>query len=679
MKSKQKRMTDEEIVTVAQKIVGQSIGFNDERLSRERLDVNKYYAGDWPVPNNKGRSKFIAQDVFDAVESMKATLLETFAGGNDIGVFEPRTAADVDHCRIAARYIDHVLFEQNDIFNVWSDQIHDGLTCRIGVLKAFWNKKFEDGEEDFDKINEVGLADLLQQEGVEIVDLKEETAPDGTTTLYSGTINRKSDCSQVRIKTIPPETFFIEPHAESLYCASMGNRERMSRDQLLKRGVKQATVDMIGDKDSRAWQTEEEVIQRHGEAGQSTFIFDKGPTDKTEKVWVYELFTEIDVDQSGSARLWRLLYAGDVLLEKEVVKHRPYLLFVPLRIPHKVHGDNYAKRIFPTQNANTMLMRGILDHTAITNNPRLTVLKGTVNDPRELIDNRYGGIINVNRPDGIRPVEQPPLNPFVFQTMQLLDYRNEGTSAVSKLSQGLNKDAVSKQNSAAMVEQITSMSMQRQKIIARRFANDVVKKLYELVYDIVKDNEKRAKIIPIAGEWLEVDPTMWSYGSRPFRITLALGYGEKERQVQDWVGLHQGLSSDPSMGAQYTPAERYNVWTRIFEAKGYKDIASYIKPPDQVQPPEPDPVEMKKLQIAEMEAQTKLIEAQVKQKKVDADSQLGMSKVSQKMVKDEGDHAIKADAQDLKERQFEHQKEMDAEELRLAEKAAEITAIASVN
>lgn len=675
---KQKRMTDEEIVTVAQKIVGQSVGFNDERLTQERLNVHRYYSGEFPVPNNKGRSKFVAQDVFDAVESMKATLLETFSGGNDIGVFEPRTAEDVEHCRVASRYIDYVLFEQNDIFNVWSDQIHDGLTCRIGVLKAFWDKKFEEGEEDFDKVNEVQLAALLQQEGVEIVDLKEEVAPDGMSMLYSGTVNRKSDCSRVCIKTIAPETFFIEPRAENLYDASMGNRERMSRDQLLKRGIKQAVVDMIGDKDSRAWQTEEEVIQRHGEAGQSTFVFEKGPTDKTEKVWVYELFTEIDIDHSGSTKLWRLLYAGDVLLEKEVVKRRPYILFVPLRIPHKVHGDNYAYRIFPTQNANTVLMRGILDHTVITNNPRLTVLKGTVNDPRELIDNRYGGIINVNRPDGIRPVEQPPLNPFVFQTMQLLDYRNEGTSAVSKLSQGLNKDAVSKQNSAAMVEQITSMSMQRQKIIARRFANDVVKRLYELTYDIVKDNEKRAKVIPIAGQWVEVDPAMWSYGSRPFRVTLALGYGEKERQVQDWVGLNQSLASDPAMTSQYTSQERYNVWTRIFEAKGYKDIASYIKPPDQVQPPEPDPMEVKKLEIAHMEAQTKLIEAQIKQKKVEADAQIGMSKISQKMIKDEGDHAIKADAQDLKEREFEHKKQMDAEELKLAEKAAEVTAIASV-
>lgn len=675
---KKSKMTDEEIVEAARKIVEESVNFSDEKLSRERILVSRYYSGDFPAANKKGRSKFVAQDVFDSVESIKATILETFASGNDIGIFEPRNGETAEHARRAARYIDYELFECNNIFNVWSDQLHDGFTARVGVLKCFWEKKYEESEEDFDKINEVALADLLQQEGVEPIELKEETAPDGVSILYSGTIKRTTDCSRLRVRVVPAETFFIEPRADDPYSASMGNRERMSKDQLLARGIKKSVVEELSSTDTGAlWETDEEVALRFNESGMSSFPVDKAPTKKTEKVWVYELFTEIDVDQTGNTKLWRFLYAGNTLLEKEVVKRRPYIIFAPLKLPHKVYGDNYALRIVPTQNANTMLMRGILDHTAITNNPRMTVLKGTVNDARELIDNRYGGIINVNRPDGIKPVEQPPLNPFVFQTMQLLDYRNEGTSAVSKLSQGLNKDAVSKQNSAAMVEQITSMSMQRQKIIARRFANDVVKPLYELAYDIIKENEKRAKIIPIAGEWIEVNPAEWGYGARPFRVTLALGYGEKERQVQDWVGFHQAMSNDGAMAAQYTSQERYNVWTRIFEAKGYKDINSYIKPPQAATPPEPDPLEMKKLQIAEMEAQTALIEAQTKQKKVDLDYQIGMAKINQKMLKDEGDHAIKADAQDLKEAQFEHDKEVDAKEFELAQQATDIKAIAS--
>ena len=97
--------------------------------------------------------------------------------------------------------------------------------------------------------------------------------------------------------------------------------------------------------------------------------------------------------------------------------------------------------------------------------------KGGLTNPRELIDNRVGGIVNVTRPDAIAPMPQAALNPFVFQTLKLLDDDAQDISGISRLSAGTNKDAVSKQNSFAMVERLANMSQQRQKIIARNFAN----------------------------------------------------------------------------------------------------------------------------------------------------------------------------------------------------------------
>ena len=79
-------------------------------------------------------------------------------------------------------------------------------------------------------------------------------------------------------------------------------------------------------------------------------------------------------------------------------------------------------------------------------------LKTSLTNPRELIDNRVGGIVNVSRPDAIAPMQQSQLNPFVFQTIKMLDENMEDTTGVSRISQGTNKDAVSKQNSAALVE-----------------------------------------------------------------------------------------------------------------------------------------------------------------------------------------------------------------------------------
>ena len=56
----------------------------------------------------------------------------------------------------------------------------------------------------------------------------------------------------------------------------------------------------------------------------------------------------------------------------------------------------------------------------ITNNPRYMVTKGGLTNPRELIDNRVGGLVNVTSPDAIAPMPQASLNPFVFQTLEAL-------------------------------------------------------------------------------------------------------------------------------------------------------------------------------------------------------------------------------------------------------------------
>jgi hypothetical protein len=90
---------------------------------------------------------------------------------------------------------------------------------------------------------------------------------------------------------------------------------------------------------------------------------------------------------------------------------------VPLPIPHVFYGNNFAARVIHTQNARTVLFRGVLDHTAITTNPRYMVVNGGLMNPRELLDNRLGGIVNVRRPDSVAPFQQNPLNPYIFQLL----------------------------------------------------------------------------------------------------------------------------------------------------------------------------------------------------------------------------------------------------------------------
>ena len=59
-----------------------------------------------------------------------------------------------------------------------------------------------------------------------------------------------------------------------------------------------------------------------------------------------------------------------------------------------------------------------------------------------------------------------------------------------------------------MVEQLATMSQQRQKIIARHFAS-FLKHLYSEVYALVVENEQTGKIIEVAGSFVPIDPRSW--------------------------------------------------------------------------------------------------------------------------------------------------------------------------
>lgn len=599
--AKYKKMTDDEILVAIEKGVRQAVGYHDSKLSRERQDVLEYFHGERPKPQHAGNSRYVSMDVYDAVESSKAVLLETFAAGNQIVEFVPNGPEDTVPARVSSLYTDYAIHSQNNGYKVFSDVITDGLLARIGIAKVYWDKREEKIEEEFEKLPVEQFDMLISQPDVEIDEY--EVDEDG---LVSGEIYRTKDTSQVCIATIPPEEFLINSGAKDIDDASfVAHRVEKTRSELIAEGYDKKIVEKLYDDEAKLYDEERDARLREIEddsIGTADYL-----QDQVRKVTVYECYVTLDIEGTGEARLWKIIKAGGQVLDKEEVNRKPFVTFVPLPIPHSFYGSNFAKKIIPIQNARTVLMRGILDHTVITNNPRYQVVKGSLVNPRELLDNRIGGVVNVTRPDGIMPLAQASLNPFVFQTIQLLDEDKEDTTGISKLSQGLNKDAISKQNSGAMVEQLVGLSQQRQKIIARNFANHFLVPLYLEVYRLVIENEDKQKVVELAGEWMEITPSRWSE-RLDVQVALKLGYGEQENEAKKFLGLHQMLTADPGVQPLYTIEKRFNMLRSFLEKSGVKNVSDYLLTPDEVQPPQPDP-----MQVMQIEMQKKQMELQERQ------------------------------------------------------------------
>ena len=669
-----KKLSDNNIVALVDDQVSLSIGYSDSELSTERAKIIDYYNGTLPKPAHDGNSKYVSLDVYDSVESLKAALLETFSSGNKTVRFAPQNADDVEKANVCTEYTDYVVNRQNDLYTVMSTAIHDGLIARAGVVKVFWEASSELDYEDFEDITDSELDMLLAQDDVELVESTTDSLG-----LVSGTISIEQDTSKVVIENIAPEEFLIETQAKSLddvnFCA---HRTKKTISELRLEGYSEKLIDKIGDHTDVDIETDPELLARFDNVGNFKNTTGDGYQDQVRTVMVYEAYIMLDCEGTGVAELYRVIKAGNVLLEKEKVSRKPFVTFVPLPVPHSFYGNNFADKVVATQNARTVLTRSILDHAMITTNPRYTVVKGGLTNPRELIDNRVGGIVNVSRPDAISPMLQAPLNPFIFQTIQMLGEDKEDTTGVSKLSQGLNKDAVSKQNSAAMVEQLATMSQQRQKIIARNFATQFVKPLYQEVYQLVCENENEERIVELSGKYVACDPRSWKE-KRDVVIELNLGYGEQEREAQKYMAMHQQFSTDPTLQSMYQPQNQYQLMSKVMELSGIKDVASYLTNPEQIPPQQPDQAQQMQMQMAQKQLEIQERQTAVAEMKAQMDAQIKQMKLELEKAKTENQHAIQSDNLDLKEEQLRHKKQIAAAELALARQAEEITAIASPN
>lgn len=662
-----KKLTDGEILALLSSDLKAGVRYVDTKLAKERTTVDKYYNGELPAPFHSGNSKYVSTDVFDTVESAKSTLLETFSAHGDIVRFAPKGEEDVEMAKIATAYTKHVIYEQNDGTELFGRVIHGGLTHRNAIVKVYWDRKIEELEEDFEDYDEDALDALLSAEEV----IEADVTWDDTTDLYAGTVKKRYDCSQVRTEALPMEEFIVPPDIKDLRTSPLiSHRSEKTKDELKQEGFDKKLVNEIANGKDDELEMDMERRNRFSDVGGDVTFADPGERQEgARKHVVYETYTRLNLDGT-TTKFWKIIHCGSVILDKEQVLRHPFLSYAPIPTPHRFWGENFAKRVIPTQNAKTILTRSILDHAVIANNPRYGVVKGSLTNPRELLDNRVGGLVNVTRNDGIFPLPQAPLNPFVFQTIEMLDSDKEDVTGVSRLSQGLNKDAISNQNSQGMVEQLIGASMQRQKSMARAFATQFLGPLFLEVYSLVVENESRERIIEIAGSWVPVTPYSWDR-QRDVTIDFRLGYGERDQRVQELVEIGTMLAQDPSVQHLFGPDKRYNLYKTILETKGHKDVTMFLTPPEQAEPPQPDPMMVAEVKLKEQELEINERKQKLAEQKEGFNEQIAQFKADLDRRFGTLEFMLKTQDQERKAAETENRIEVSEVEMSLAVKAQE--------
>ena len=586
-------INDDELLASLENNINAADSYAESEIGHQRDKGHRYYYGQ-PLGNERaGRSQHVSMDVFDGVESVKAMLMETFTADRNICKFDPQTAEDFMPAKMATALTNYIFYRENNGTKILHDVIHDALIAKTGIVKRYYKTDYQYEEETFEGVDEPSFNMLIQDPNVTLLEIDEQVTTgqiqdpqtgqiiDIPQKQYSGEIARKIDKSRICIETIPPEDFLVSPRAtdenDADFCS---HRTSRTRGELLSEGFDAEIVARLNE--------DNDLFEDGGLGRDSVDGFRKDDhydsDHDRQHVTIYESYIKKYRDDLKKCVYLKVLHSRNVLLDKEIVSEKPFRYFTPFPLPHRFHGMSLADVLFDIQKTQSSLKRGVVDHTFMTNTSRFIANLSLVKNPRDLLDNRVGAVIDVNSPNPesvVRPLPMPNLSGTVFQAIENLEVEKESRSGMSRMSRGMDTTAVSKQNSSDLITTFMNASNRRIMVMARNLAENFLKPLMHDIYKLAVEYEGE-KAIQLDGQFVPVNPEF--LGDRTeMSVAVALTPDEQAQEAQMLLSLDQQFSmnpADPTVGGMYGAPQRHAMLSRAFELLNIKSSAMYLSDPN---------------------------------------------------------------------------------------------------
>jgi hypothetical protein len=166
-----KSLTELQALLVAEKMDALA-AVRASKLSAERTRATDYYMGDMSadMPAQEGRSRAVSTDVADTIEGLMPSLMEIFAGSDEVVRFEPVGPQDVAAAEQETDYVNHVFMQENPGFLILYSFIKDALLSKVGIVKVWWEEREEQQRETYYDIPDDGYQLLAADPDIEIVE-----------------------------------------------------------------------------------------------------------------------------------------------------------------------------------------------------------------------------------------------------------------------------------------------------------------------------------------------------------------------------------------------------------------------------------------------------------------------------------------------------------------------------
>ena len=633
------KITDEQLISRIRGEITGALGYMGDTISQQREQSMSYYYS-LPFGNEvEGRSQFVDSTVQDTIEWIKPSLMRVFASGDEMVKFAPHGPEDVPMAKQATDYVNYVFTKDNPGWEILYSWFTDALLSKNGIVKVWWEDYEEEEREEYHNLDEISLLALISDKGVEVVEHTEIT--DAEEPYHDLVIKRKSYDGRVKIENVPPSEFLIARESKNIQDSRFVCHRVLKTLSELREMYPDEDLDPSeiggGDDDMMAFSGER--LERYAFDKSAQYWEGWGDSGTDEEglrtYWLHESYIRTDWDGDGITELRKVCTVGSKILANEAIDKVPFVSITPIKIPHKFYGLSVADLVMDLLLMKSTIMRNLCDNMYNQNFGRYAVLEGQANLD-DLLTQRPGGVVRVKSPQAVTPLATPALEPYSFQMREYLDGVREARAGVSKMSQGLDENALTSQTTATAVNAVMGAAQSRVELIARNFAETGVKDLMICIYELLHKKQDKKRVIKLRNEWIPVRPDVWR-DKYDCTVSVALGSGNKDQQMMHLSQMLSFAGEAMKGGLPIVSVQNmYNLGASLVRAMGFQNVDDYLTDPSRL-PPEQE-------EAPSAEEQAKMMEAQVKQEELKikaAEVQIKAQKIQQEYQKLQVDTNLK--------------------------------------
>jgi hypothetical protein len=507
--------------------VEQALSFSESELSQDRIDAQRYYNGGTRLKSIKGRSSVVVTKVRDTVRQMLPSIIGIFLQSGRPVEFAPKTAEDSQMVRDQNDAVEDI-FWNSDGYTMLIEAIMDALNKGTGIVKIGYDEEVLKVHTERGLMDDTEIMDL-EDRGYEITEMEPvETDEDSDVEgLYDVIATREVKRGQWQLDTIPPEEFIIDKYArcfdDAQICGTYCNK-RVS--DLVAMGFSLKDIGEA-DYDSSRFQTEKESRQGYTRDEETEDEVNVDPSARL--VAVADIYMRIDADGDGYAELRHFITVGtdNRILLDEPVNFIPFADFRADIEPHAFFPQSVNKTARQDQDAQTALLRSILDNAALTNNPR-TVLNDQYVNIEDAKSNVIGNIIRTKRMGEIDELATPFVAGQTLSVLQYLETVGEKRTGLVNAFQATDPDSIqstSRRGVEAMIRGGQSMTQ----MIARNLSQGLMKVFQLIQKTIIAEGLERIEV-PSPTGFRVVKTEMW-HAATNYRINVGIGTGQPEEKI----------------------------------------------------------------------------------------------------------------------------------------------------